>query len=98
MPLIVLIPACIISLMYLVWKKVNIKTCTKRILNLIICTVTWISIVYQFVSVAHYIDESGAKIADVIGRYGLSLSWIGLIIFSVYLVYIYIDYFGNKIE
>lgn len=52
--------------------------------------------VYQFISIAHYIDESGEKIVNVIGRYGLGLSWISLIIFSVYLAYIYIDYFGSR--
>ena len=80
------------AILALVMWKMDFKI-PKKILQLIVCTITWICLSYQLISIAHYIDESGEKIKNVMGNYGLGLLWMSLILFSVYLFYLYIDYF-----
>lgn len=96
MPLIFCILVGIVILAFVIWKKIDIKTQVKKFLQLVVCTITWICLSYQLVSIAHYTDESGEKIKNIIGNYGLSLLWISIILFSIYLFYLYIDYFLKK--
>ena len=91
MPLIILVLFGMAILALVMW-KMDFKI-QKKILQLIVCTITWICLSYQLISIAHYIDESGEKIKNVMGNYGLGLLWMSLILFSVYLFYLYIDYF-----
>lgn len=91
MPLIILVLFGMVILALVMW-KMDFKI-PKKILQLIVCTITWICLSYQLISIAHYIDESGEKIKNVMGNYGLGLLWMSLILFSVYLFYLYIDYF-----
>lgn len=95
MPLIVCVLFGMAILALAIWKK-DFKIQSKKILQLIVCTITWICLSYQLISIAHYIDESGEKIENVMGNYGLGLLWISLILFSLYLFYLYIDYFFKK--
>lgn len=95
MPLIVCVLFGMAILALAIWKK-DFKIQSKKILQLIVCTITWICLSYQLISIAHYIDESGEKIKNVMGNYGLGLLWISLILFSLYLFYLYIDYFFKK--
>ena len=96
MPLIFCILVGMVILAFVIWKKTDIKTQRKKILQLVVCTITWVCLSYQLVSIAHYIDESGEKIKNIMGNYGLELLWISIISFSVYLFYLYIDYFFKK--
>lgn len=91
MPLIILVLFGMVILALVMW-KMDFKI-PKKILQLIVCTITWICLSYQLISIARYIDESGEKIKNVMGNYGLGLLWMSLILFSVYLFYLYIDYF-----
>ena len=91
MPLIILVLFGMAILALVMW-KMDFKI-PKKILQLIVCTITLICLSYQLISIAHYIDESGEKIKNVMGNYGLGLLWMSLILFSVYLFYLYIDYF-----
>lgn len=68
----------------------------KKILQLIVCTITWICLFYHLVSIAHYVDESGEKIKNIMGNYGLGLLWVSIVSFSIYLFYLYIDFFFKK--
>ena len=96
MPFIFCILIGMVILAFMIWKKTDIKIRRKKILQLVVCTVTWGSLSYQLVSIAHYIDESGEKIINVMGNYGLELLLISIISFSIYLFYLYIDYFFKK--
>lgn len=96
MPLLFFTPVCVIAVGYLIWKKAKINTSANRYISLSVCTITWMGMVYQFISISRYIDSSGEKISNVIGKYGNILSWVTLIAFSVYLVVIYIDTFRKK--
>ena len=96
MPFIFCILIGMVILAFMIWKKTDIKSQRKKILQLVVCTVTWFSLSYQLVSIAHYIDESGEKIRNIMGNYGLELLWISIISFSIYLFYLYIDYFLKK--
>lgn len=96
MPFIFCILVGMVILAFMIWKKTDIKTQRKKILQLVVCTVTWVCLSYQLVSIAHYSDESGEKIRNIMGNYGLELLWISIISFSIYLFYLYIDYFLKK--
>lgn len=96
MPLIFCILIGMVILAFVVWKKVGVRTQRKKILQLIVCTITWICLFYQLVSIAHYVDESGEKIKNIMGNYGLGLLWISIVSFSIYLFYLYIDCFFKK--
>ena len=96
MPLFLVVPICMVVLGYFIWKKVKFKPSIRSLVKLFVCTVTWFSITYQFINIAHYIDDSGEKIVNILGNYGLVLSWTSLTLFSVYLIYIYIDFLAKK--
>lgn len=96
MPLVFCVLAGMVILAFTIWKKTDIKTQSKKIIQLVVCTITWISLSYQLVNIAHYVDESGEKIKNIIGNYGLVLLWISIISFSVYLFYLFFDCFLKK--
>ncbi|MBF0995235.1 MAG: hypothetical protein HXK82_07470 [Lachnospiraceae bacterium] len=96
MPLIFCIWIGMVILAFVVWKKADIGTQIKKILQLIVCTITWICLFYHLVSIAHYVDESGEKIKNIMGNYGLGLLWVSIVSFSIYLFYLYIDFFFKK--
>ena len=53
-------------------------------------------LLHQLISIARYIDDSGVVIQNVLGKYGLVLLWLSIGLFSIYLVYLYIDYLVFK--
>ncbi|MDO5037481.1 MAG: hypothetical protein Q4E37_04170 [Tissierellia bacterium] len=95
MPLVFLLPLLLVLMAYFLHKKFHQRP-GKKCLALGLCTFVWASMVYQFISLASYIDESGQQIERVLGPYGLGLAWISLILFSVYLAYLYVDFFTPK--
>ena len=96
MPLIFCILIGMVILAFVVMKKVEVRIQRKKFLQLIVCTITWICLFYQLVSIAHYVDESGEKIKNIMGNYGLGLLWLSIVSFSIYLFYLYIDCFFKK--
>ncbi len=95
MPLFFLVPAAAGALLWFLWKKLP-KGRWMTWADLGICIFTWVSIVYQFVQIAHYIDDSGTNIDAVLGPWGLSLAWGSLFLFSGYVLWKLFDTFGNK--
>lgn len=96
MPIIFCLLVGMVVLAFAIWKKTDIKSKSKKIIQLVVCTITWVSLSYQIINIAHYVDESGEKIKNIIGNYGLVLLWISIISFSVYLINLFIDYFFKK--
>ena len=68
----------------------------RKAVQLVICTIIWCTLVHQLIRIAHYIDDSGEMIKNVLGKYGLVLLWLSIGLFSIYLVYLYIDYLVFK--
>ena len=68
----------------------------RKAVQLVICTITWCTLIHQLISIARYIDDSGEMIKNVLGKYGLVLLWLSIGLFSIYLVYLYIDYLVFK--
>ena len=95
MPIVYSIFVLLIILIVLVFRNSNMKLRRKAV-QLVICTITWCTLIHQLISIAHYIDDSGEMIKNVLGNYGLGLLWFSIGLFSIYLVYLYIDYFVFK--
>lgn len=95
MPIVYSIFVLLIILIVLVFRNSNMKL-RKKVVQLVICTITWCTLIHQLISIAHYIDDSGEMIKNVLGNYGLGLLWFSIGLFSIYLVYLYIDYFVFK--
>ncbi len=98
MPLIFIIPVIAVIVVFFVIKKCKLSASAKKYIKLFVCTVTWLSMVFQFVNIARYIDSSGERISNVLGQGGIYFSWIGLILFSVYVAAIYIEAFSKPSE
>lgn len=96
MPIVYSIFVLLIILIVLVFRNSNMKLRRKKVVQLVICTITWCTLVHQLIRIAHYIDDSGEMIKNVLGRYGLVLLWLSIGLFSIYLVYLYIDYLVFK--
>lgn len=86
----------LIILIVLVFRNSDMKLRRKKVVQLVICTITWCALVHQLISIAHYIDDSGEMIKNVLGNYGLCLLWFSIGLFSIYLIYLYIDYLVFK--
>ena len=86
----------LIILIVLVFRNSDMKLRRKKVVQLVICTITWCALVHQLISIARYIDDSGVVIQNVLGKYGLVLLWLSIGLFSIYLVYLYIDYLVFK--
>lgn len=95
MPIAYSVFVILIILIVLVFRNGDMKLRRKAV-QLVICTITWCALVHQLISIAHYIDDSGEMIKNVLGRYGLVLLWLSIGLFSIYLVYLYIDYLVFK--
>ena len=78
MPLIFPAAAILIILSFCISRK--IKGSYRSIVYSCMALVVWASVLYQFIHIAQYIDESGERITDILGSSGLALSWIGLIV------------------
>lgn len=85
----------LLIIIVLVFRNGDMKLRRKAV-QLVICTITWCVLVHQLISIAHYIDDSGEMIKNVLGSYGLVLLWLSIGLFSIYLVYLYIDYLVFK--
>ena len=96
MPIVYSIFVLLIILIVLVFRNSDMKLRRKKVVQLVICTITWCALVHQLISIAHYIDDSGEMIKNVLGNYGLGLLWFSIGLFSIYLVYLYIDYLVFK--
>lgn len=96
MPIVYSIFVLLIILIVLVFKNSDMKLRRKKVVQLVICTITWCTLIHQLISIAHYIDDSGEMIKNVLGNYGLGLLWFSIGLFSIYLVYLYIDYLVFK--
>ena len=96
MPIVYSIFVSLIILIVLVFRNSDMKLRRKKVVQLVICTITWCTLIHQLIRIAHYIDDSGEMIKNVLGNYGLGLLWFGIGLFSIYLVYLYIDYFVFK--
>lgn len=96
MPIVYSIFVLLIILIVLVFRNSNMKLRRKKVVQLVICTITWCTLVHQLIRIAHYIDDCGEMIKNVLGRYGLVLLWLSIGLFSIYLVYLYIDYLVFK--
>lgn len=96
MPIVYSIFVLLIILIVLVFRNSDMKLRRNKVVQLVICTITWCTLVHQLISIAHYIDDSGEMIKNVLGRYGLVLLWLSIGLFSIYLVYLYIDYLVFK--
>lgn len=96
MPIVYSIFVLLIILIVLVFRNSNMKLRRKKVVQLVICTITWCTLIHQLISIAHYIDDSGEMIQSVLGSYGLVLLWLSIGLFSIYLVYLYIDYLVFK--
>ena len=95
MPIAYSVFVILIILIVLVFRNGDMKLRRKAV-QLVICTITWCTLIHQLISIAHYIDDSGEMIKNVLGNYGLGLLWFSIGLFSIYLVYLYIDYFVFK--
>ena len=95
MPIVYSIFVLLIILIVLVFRNSDMKLRRKAV-QLVICTITWCALVHQLISIARYIDDSGVVIQNVLGKYGLVLLWLSIGLFSIYLVYLYIDYLVFK--
>lgn len=95
MPIVYSIFVILIILIVLVFRNGDMKLRRKAV-QLVICTITWCTLIHQLISIAHYIDDSGEMIKNVLGNYGLGLLWFSIGLFSIYLVYLYIDYLVFK--
>ncbi len=96
MPIVYSIFVLLIILIVLVFRNSDMKLRRKKVVQLVICTIIWCTLVHQLIRIAHYIDDSGEMIKNVLGNYGLGLLWFSIGLFSIYLVYLYIDYFVFK--
>ena len=96
MPIVYSIFVLLIILIVLVFRNSDMKLRRKKVVQLVICTITWCTLIHQLISIAHYIDDSGVVIQNVLGKYGLVLLWLSIGLFSIYLVYLYIDYLVFK--
>lgn len=96
MPIVYSIFVLLIILIVLVFRNGDMKLRRKKVIQLVIRTITWCTLVHQLISIAHYIDDSGEMIKNILGKYGLVLLWLSIGLFSVYLVYLYIDYLVFK--
>lgn len=96
MPIVYSIFVLLIILIVLVFRNSDMKLRRKKVVQLVICTITWCTLVHQLIRIAHYIDDSGVMIKNVLGKYGLVLLWLSIGLFSIYLVYLYIDYLVFK--
>jgi len=95
MPIVYSIFVLLIILIVLVFRNSDMKL-RREAVQLVICTITWCTLIHQLISIAHYIDDSGEMIKNVLGNYGLGLLWFSIGLFSIYLVYLYIDYLVFK--
>lgn len=95
MPIAYSVFVILIILIVLVFRNGDMKLRRKAV-QLVICTIAWCTLIHQLISIAHYIDDSGEMIKNVLGNYGLGLLWFSIGLFSIYLVYLYIDYFVFK--
>lgn len=95
MPIAYSVFVILIILIVLVFRNGDMKLRRKAV-QLVICTITWCTLIHQLISIAHYIDDSGEMIKNVLGNYGLGLLWFSIGLFSVYLVYLYVDYLVFK--
>lgn len=93
MPLFFAVPVIIAVLAYFISKKIGSRANVKKCIGMALCSFVWASMVYQFVNIARYIDSSGEAISSVLGTGGLYLAWISIILFSIYLVILFIDFF-----
>jgi len=61
MSLFFLLPLLAIVVTYFAWHKLDCKinARARKIIRLLVYVITWVSMVYQFMSIAHYIDDSG---------------------------------------
>lgn len=96
MPIAYSVFVILIILIVLVFRNGDMKLRKKKIVQLVICTITWCTLIHQLISIARYIDDSGEMIKNVLGNYGLGLLWFSIGLFSIYLVYLYIDYLVFK--
>ncbi|HHW29567.1 MAG TPA: hypothetical protein GXX21_08440 [Syntrophomonadaceae bacterium] len=98
MSLFFLLPLLAIVVTYFAWHKLGskINARSRKIIKLLVYIITWVSMVYQFISIAHYIDDSGEQISNVIGEHGLILSWVSLIIFSFLLIWTIFETIGKN--
>ena len=96
MPIVYSIFVLLIILIVLVFRNSDMKLRRNKVVQLVICTITWCTLIHQLIRIAHYIDDSGEMIKNVLGRYGLVLLWLCIGLFSIYLVYLYIDYLVFK--
>ena len=95
MPIAYSVFVILIILIVLVFRNGDMKLRRKAV-QLVICTITWCTLIHQLISIAHYIDDSGVVIQNVLGKYGLVLLWLSIGLFSIYLVYLYVDYLVFK--
>lgn len=95
MPIAYSVFVILIILIVLVFRNSD-KKLRRKAVQLVICTITWCTLIHQLISIAHYIDDSGEMIKNVLGNYGLGLLWFSIGLFSIYLVYLYIDYLVFK--
>lgn len=98
MPLFFWLPLLLIVVTYFAWHKLDTKinARSRKIIKLLVYIITWVSMVYQFISIAHYIDDSGQRISNVIGEHGSILSWVSLIVFSLFLIWTIFETIGKK--
>ena len=68
MPIVYSIFVLLIILIVLVFRNSNMKLRRKKVVQLVICTITWCTLVHQLIRIAHYIDDSGEMIKNVLGR------------------------------
>lgn len=59
------------------------KDIHKPVVYCVFSVIVWISVVYQFVRIAKYIDITGERISDILGPYGIYSAWLGLIVLTV---------------
>lgn len=62
MPIVYSIFVLLIILIVLVFRNGDMKLRKKKIVQLVICTITWCTLIHQLISIAHYIDDSGEMI------------------------------------
>ena len=62
MPIVYSIFVLLIILIVLVYRNSDMKLRRKKAVQLVICTITWCTLIHQLISIAHYIDDSGEMI------------------------------------
>lgn len=68
----------------------------KEIVHFCISVVILVSVLYQFIHIAKYIDMTGERIVDILGTFGIASLWGGLLFITVQTLLLLFEMIAKK--